>query len=233
MRTMCTPKNSFPWVCLLIFSLKTFDFRINLIYLWTLLIYPDRMEDFNQIVTNWFNSLRSPFINYIHKRIPALSLDDIEDIYSDTFIAIRKNLLEGKVAEGTKWKAYIFQIGYNMAINKTKETSRFVSPSEDNSNDDDIDADNRFDTLISLKDVAREEENETKQERLEILEREIKYLPEPCETILKDFYYGGFSMAEIMAEIHYQSTNSVKAMKNRCMNKLKERVRLALGMLNL
>lgn len=193
--------------------------------------YPYAMEDFSQIVTNWFVSLRNPFINYIHKALPILSLDEIEDIYSDTFIAIRKNLMDGNVSSGTKWKAYIFQIGYNMAVNKAKQSSRFVQVKEMTSNDD-IDATNRFDTYLSLQEVMEEEDNETKSQRLSILEREIKYLPEPCETILKDYYYGGFSMTEIMSEIHYQSTDSVKSMKNRCMNKLRERIKLALGMLN-
>ena len=97
---------------------------------------------------------------------------------------------------------------------------------------DDIDATNRFETYLSLQEVMEEEDNETKSQRLSILELEIKYLPEPCETILKDYYYGGFSMTEIMSEIHYQSTDSVKSMKNRCMNKLRERIKLALGLLN-
>lgn len=193
--------------------------------------YPYAMEDFSQIVTNWFVSLRNPFINYIHKALPILSLDEIEDIYSDTFIAIRKNLMDGNVASGTKWKAYIFQIGYNMAVNKAKQSSRFVQVKEMTSNDD-IDATNRFETYLSLKEVMEDEENETKAQRLSFLEREIKYLPEPCETILKDYYYGGFSMTEIILEIHYQSTDSVKSMKNRCMNKLRERIKLALGLLN-
>ena len=138
--------------------------------------------------------------------------------------------MEGNVASGTKWKAYIFQIGYNMAVNKAKQSSRFIQAIETTEND--IVANNRFETYISLKDVVEEEDNETKIQRIAILEREIRYLPEPCETILKDFYYGGFSMTEIMSEIHYQSTDSVKAMKNRCMNKLRERIKLALGMLD-
>ena len=189
------------------------------------------MEDFSQIVTDWFVSLRNPFINYIYKALPVLGLDEIEDIYSETFIAIRKNLLDGNVASGTKWKAYIFQIGYNMAVNKAKQSARFVQAKEMTSNDD-IDANNRFETYLSLQEAMEEKENETQSQRLSILEREIKYLPEPCETILKDYYYGGFSMTEIMSEIHYQSTDSVKSMKNRCMNKLRERIKLALGLLN-
>ena len=188
------------------------------------------MEDFSQIASNYYISLRNHFINYIHKSIPVLSLDDIEDIYSEVFIKVRKSLLDGKVASGTKWKSYIFKIGYNLAVNKAKQASRFIKPVE--SSDDDIDESKRFETYISINEMKEEEDNETKKHQLAIIDREIKYLPEPCETILKDFYYGGLSINEIMENIHYQSTNSVKVMKNRCMKKLKERIMLALNILN-
>lgn len=191
------------------------------------------MEEYSQIVNDWYVGLRSLFINYIHKRIPALRIEDIEDIYSDTFIAVRENMLNNRVASGTNWKAYIFQIGYNMAVNKMKQEGKKVQTIERPA-DDDIDADEKFQTKLSLQDFADEDDDkETQEKRAEVLKREMRYLPEPCETILKDFYYGGFSMTEIMDEIHYNSTDSVKSMKNRCMKRFKERVMLAFKMLNL
>ena len=173
------------------------------------------------------------FINYIRKRLPVLRIEDIEDVYSETFIAVRQNMLAGKVAAGTNWKAYIFQIGYNMAVNRMKKESKMVQAT-DSSSDDDIDADERFQTKLSLQELVDDcDDKEAAEQRIEVLKREMGYLPEPCETILKDFYYGGFSRAEIMAEIHYNSVDSVKSMKNRCMNRFKERVRVAFKMLNL
>lgn len=191
------------------------------------------MEEYSQIVNDWYVGLRSLFINYIHKRIPALRIEDIEDIYSDTFIAVRENMLNNRVASGTNWKAYIFQIGYNMAINKLKQESKKVTAA-DRPSDDDIEADKKFETQISLQDLIDDDEDpELLEQRIEVLKREMRYLPEPCETILKDYYFGGFSMAEIMDEIHYNSTDSVKSMKNRCMNKFKARISVAFKMLNL
>ena len=191
------------------------------------------MEDYNQIVSDWYMKLMNLFINYIRKRLPVLRIEDIEDVYSETFIAVRQNMLAGKVAAGTNWKAYIFQIGYNMAVNRMKKESKMVQAT-DSSSDDDIDADERFQTKLSLQELVDDcDDKEAAEQRIEVLKREMGYLPEPCETILKDFYYGGFSMAEIMAEIHYNSVDSVKSMKNRCMNRFKERVRVAFKMLNL
>ena len=144
------------------------------------------MEEYNQIVNDWYVGLRSLFINFIHKRIPGLRIEDIEDVYSETFIAVRENMLNDRVASGTNWKAYIFQIGHNMAINKMKKESKKVQAME-GASDDDIDADEKFQTKLSLQELIDEDDDkEQLEKRIEVLKREIKYLPEPCETILKD-----------------------------------------------
>ena len=157
-------------------------------------------------------------------------MQEIEDIYADTFIAVHDNIIKGRVAADTKWKAYIYQIGLNLSLNKAKDNNRYVHAEEKNS-DDDMDSQERFAIGISLASIVNECDNEEeKNEKEAILQREITYLPEPCETILKDFYFGQLSMEEIRKEIGYKTTDSVKARKNKCMNRLKERVALAFKM---
>ena len=188
------------------------------------------MTNFNQIVNDKYLELRSGFINFISKRFPNFRMQEIEDIYADTFIAVHDNIIKGRVAADTKWKAYIYQIGLNLSLNKAKDNSRYVHAEEKNS-DDDMDSQERFAIGISLASIVNECDNEEeKNEKVAILQREITYLPEPCETILKDFYFGQLSMEEIRKEIGYKTADSVKARKNKCMNRLKERVALAFKM---
>ena len=191
------------------------------------------MEEYNQIVNDWYVKLRSFFINNIHSKYPNLYIEDIEDLYTEAFIAVRDNMIKGRVASDTNWKSYIFRIGLNMAANKSKQESKKVQAIEQN-DDDDLDPHEKFQTKLSLNDLIDEDDDkEALEQRFEIIMREIKYLPEPCETILKDFYFGGFSLTEIMEEIHYKTTKAVKAMKYRCLTKLKERVMIACKMFNL
>lgn len=191
------------------------------------------MEEYNNIVNDWYLKLRNRFINKIHNKYPVLHIEDIEDVYSETFIAIRQNLLNSKVREDTNWDKYIMTIGLNMAANKVKKERKIVRPLN-NQADDDIDANEKFETQLSLMDLVGEDDNrELLEKRIEVLSKEIKYLPEPCETILKSFYYGEFTMTEIMDEIHYKTTDAVKAMKYRCISRLKERMKLVCKMLNL
>ena len=155
------------------------------------------MTNFNQIVNDKYLELRSGFINFISKRFPNFRMQEIEDIYADTFIAVHDNIIKGRVAADTKWKAYIYQIGLNLSLNKAKDNSRYVHAEEKNS-DDDMDSQERFAIGISLASIVNECDNEEeKNEKVAILQREITYLPEPCETILKDFYFGQLSMEEI------------------------------------
>lgn len=191
------------------------------------------MEEYNQIVNDWYVKLRSFFINNIHSKYPNLYIEDIEDLYTEAFIAVRDNMIKGRVASDTNWKSYIFRIGLNMAANKSKQESKKVQAIEQN-DDDDLDPHEKFQTKLSLNDLIDEDDDkEALEQRFEIIMREIKYLPEPCETILKDFYFGGFSLTEIMEEIHYKTTKAVKAMKYRCLTKLKDRVMIACKMFNL
>lgn len=195
--------------------------------------YLDKMNDYEIIVNDWYLRLRNLFINTIHKQFSEMTIEDIEDVYNETFLAVRKNLIEGTVKEGTNWKSYIFKIGLHMTINKVKKEGKTLR-ALDQPADDDIDADEKFLTRLSLKDLVDDDENkELLEKRLEVLGREIRYLPEPCETILKSYYYGQFTLTDIMVEIHYKSTDAVKAMKYRCMNRLKDRIKMAFKMLDL
>ena len=194
------------------------------------------MEDYNQIVNDWYIKLRSYFINTVHNRLPLLRIEDIEDVYSEAFIAVRNNLLSGKVENGTNWKAYIFRIGLNMAINKAKKDSRNVMAQDQTADNDDVDADERFQTRLTLQEVLMADDADgirQQEERLEVLQRELSYLPEPCETILKSYYYGGMTMTQIMEQINFKTTDSVKAKKYWCINRFKARVMAAFKMLNL
>ena len=49
----------------------------------------------------------------------------------------------------------------------------------------------------------------------------IKSMAEPCGSILKMFYYRGYSMDEIATRMQYKNVNVAKTQKLRCLNKLR------------
>ncbi len=58
----------------------------------------------------------------------------------------------------------------------------------------------------------------------EILAAELSYIPDPCNKILKLYYFDELSMKEIAESMNYSSSRSAITTKNRCMDKLKTRV---------
>lgn len=168
---------------------------------------------FNKVVNDFYLKNRNEFINLIHWKFPQIGLDEIEDIYQNAFLAAYDNLQSGNVQENTKWKSYIFAIGTNMALTLNNRSIRKVELPDDTSDNDE-------DDIMRLLG----DDGQISEECLETMMEEMALLPQPCETILKDFYFLNFSMEQIAAETGYNNTDTMKAKKSQCYKKLCQRV---------
>jgi RNA polymerase sigma-70 factor (ECF subfamily) len=56
----------------------------------------------------------------------------------------------------------------------------------------------------------------------------VRELKDPCKSILKYFYYRGFSMDEIAQEMNYKNASTVKAQKVRCIKELQGLIKIKL-----
>ena len=186
--------------------------------------------EFDNIAHRWFEELKTPFINYLHANFTSLSYDDILDIYSEAWLAMRETIVAGR-AKGAKWKAFLFKTGKNMAINRLERTPASVSISRGGNVDDDADGDARFYRTFHEAERARQKA-EAKSvyedpELCALLAAELSYIPSPCDNILKLYYYDGFSMSEIAQAMNYSGPRSAITTKQRCFEKLKSRVAAA------
>ena len=68
------------------------------------------------------------------------------------------------------------------------------------------------------------EEEVQKDKHLTILERTLKSMGPPCETILVEFYFFKTSMANIAEQVGYSDANHAKAQKYKCIKRLKNLV---------
>ena len=187
------------------------------------------MNDFQQIVAQCYEELHGQFKALILSRFSGMSADDVEDLYHETFMAIYDNLHKGRVAEDTKWKAYILSIGLNLANNLSKGQKRMV-PME-TPDDDDGHPVERFANLPSLESLVEEMtgELEERERLITKLNEMISEMKDPCSTLLRDFYYNDLSLAEIRDEMGYASIEVVKTKRYKCFDRLKRRVMEAFG----
>lgn len=174
-------------------------------------------SDYNDIVYRNFEEIKQPFINFLHKNF-YIGYDDIMDIYTNVWIDVRENIRNGKTDRVKSWKSYIFTLGWRQAC-KFKEREKKI-PSFD---------DETFNSAEFLEQYRKEREAEKSiyndPDIKAVLAAELSYIPDPCCKILKMYYFDEMSMSVIADSLNYSSSRSAITTKNRCLDKLKMRVR--------
>lgn len=173
--------------------------------------------DYDNIVHKFFEELKPLFVNYLRRNF-TISYDEAMDVYTDVWIDVRSNIQRGKVEKGTKWKAYILKMGWNQA---NKIATR--RPHDVDSYDDDKFSRDDFEKKYTEEKAAETSIYED-PEMQAVLAAELSYIPDPCNKILKLYYFDELSMKEIADSMNYSNSRSAITTKNRCMEKLKDRV---------
>lgn len=186
------------------------------------------MQNYEDIVREWYNRLRPSFMRKLTQHFPSLSLGEAENLYQDTFIAVYDNLLAHRVREDTHWSNYIITIGLNLA-NKTMRRTTITDYIGNGGDCESKDSTARK-TGQKMKDMPDEELPLSDNPEVQsLLGNELIHTPEPCASIIKFFYYENMSMDEIAKEIGYRNAQTAKAKKSQCMTDLIKRVTDALN----
>ncbi|MCC2598258.1 RNA polymerase sigma factor [Sphingobacterium sp. FBM7-1] len=141
------------------------------------------------------------------KRYP-IDPDMVLDIYHDSVIALYENIVQGKL-NGLKSsiKTYLYAIG------KFKIFAYLKSPKQE------VLSDKELMEQINLFEI------DTAEERLKLLQRAYLQLGPKCQQMLHLFYYKGLKLEDIQREMSYESKDTVKSQKSRCLKQLKEIIR--------
>lgn len=189
-------------------------------------------QNYEDIVRNWYNRLRPEFLRRLTAKYSGLSLEDAENLYQDTFIAVQENLMLGRIKEDTSWSSYIMTIGMNMASKAWRKIGKTDSTDEGSDDEDDDSGSKTARKVQDLLKTLPNDEDETplykNEEVLSLLGNELTHTPEPCGSIIRLFYYEDMSMDEIAEEIGYRNATTAKAKKSQCMTDLIKRVAEAL-----
>ena len=183
-------------------------------------------ESYEDIVRQWYNKVRPLFFNTLKKRFTSLSYDDIEDLYQQAFLAVHDNLQAGRVREDTSWSSYIIQIGLNLATKELRHTG--ITDSIYESGGDNEEGHQQISRTVELllSQLATEDESLYQNEDAKsLLGEELSYMPEPCNSIIRLFYYDDMSMEEIAVAVNFKNATTAKSKKSQCMKTLIERVK--------
>ncbi|PNQ72786.1 sigma-70 family RNA polymerase sigma factor [Hanstruepera neustonica] len=152
---------------------------------------------------------RLAFLNFGLKY--NLNKEALLDIYQDAIIAFVENVTNGKIISlSSSVKTYLFSIGKYMIFKKLKKESKLEALDLD---------DKRLELSIKLIDSIYDESN---VENNKLIKQCLNKLGQQCQTVLKLFYYNGFTLEEIQEHLNYGNYNTVKSQKSRCLKNLKE-----------
>lgn len=152
---------------------------------------------------------RSEFGSWAAKKY-QVDLDLVQDAFQDAILALRYNVVHGKADQlQSGLKTYLFAIGKNQLLNRLKK-SRYEFSAEEIAMLENQSSENFADHELTER-----------QERIKEL---VTRMDEPCHSILKMFYYLGYSMEVIAARMEYKSEDVAKTLKSRCIKKIREAV---------
>ena len=183
-------------------------------------------ESYEDIVRQWYNKVRPLFVNTLRKRFSQLDYNTIENLYQDAFLAVYENLQAGKVREDTSWSSYIIQIGLNLATKELRHTG--ITDSIYESGGDNEEGHQQISRTVELllSQLATEDGSLYQNEDAKsLLGEELSHMPEPCNSIIRLFYYDDMSMEEIAVAVNFKNATTAKSKKSQCMKSLTDRVK--------
>ncbi len=147
------------------------------------------------------------WITYTHK----CNEDEAVDIFQYSILSFYENVLEESFEEMNEAgiKTYLYSIGKNKLLADSRKNSKISYQEE-------IDEDELFEAL--------EEDNTEKEVRINKIKKLISELGEPCSEILRLFYFNNLSNDEIAEVMKYKNGNTVKNLKYKCIQRIKNQL---------
>ncbi|MDP1621231.1 MAG: hypothetical protein Q8M08_02720 [Bacteroidales bacterium] len=197
-------------------------------------------ENDPRIITDLYKRYFKEIVQYLQFKFnPAINRQDAEDIYVRSFEILCGNIKGEKNTENEgSIKKYIYGICWHLACDETKrkrrvsgEPIKIIFPILDDPDWEKIS--NKRRKKFAIPDNPDWEENwEEKDEKMKLLfqidEKEkllkqiVGKLTEPCKSLLTLFWYDQKRDTEIVTLTKYESTDTVKNQRSRCMKKLKD-----------
>ena len=131
---------------------------------------------------------------------------EANDLFQDALVAFYEKVRQPDFELSATIKTYLYSICRNLWLKKlrdTKPTARLTD----------------FENYIEVDEGPTEDFTER---QLEITQRCMEELGDPCKTLLSMFYYFKNSMEEIATELGYSSPGTAKNQKYKCLQRLRK-----------
>jgi RNA polymerase sigma factor (sigma-70 family) len=155
-----------------------------------------------------YTNYRSEFVAWAFREFKADKNAAI-DVWQDCVVIFYENVVGGRIDKlNSTLKTYLFAIGKNIFLKQHKWYTRHSEIEE---------------TMV--EDAALLEfsgQQEQMEEKIQLVERALSRLGDPCQKILRQYYYHRRSVEEIAHNMGYNNNDTAKNMKYKCMQRLKK-----------
>lgn len=136
--------------------------------------------------------------------------DDAGDICQESIIVLYEKAKSGDFELTSKISTYLFAIARNLWYKKMQNRTGVIAIEDG----DDLEIEGDYDS-----DIKAHNEREMHYEQLDSA---LDRLGEPCNTLLKSFYFNNNSMQQIAADFGYTNADNAKTQKYKCLARLKK-----------
>ncbi|HLL95060.1 MAG TPA: sigma-70 family RNA polymerase sigma factor [Spirosoma sp.] len=167
------------------------------------------------------NKLYEKYSYFIAEGVRKHRLDeeDCASAYSDTLLTVFESITSGRFEGRSELKTYLYQIFTNKCVDAIRKKTTNRSSVHD--------AFSLDDSLMQLPDAARTVvQHLISQSDVEDLHRHLNELGDKCRTMIM-LWGEGYSDDEIAQTMTYNSAAVAKTSRLRCLDKLRERYRIA------
>jgi len=149
---------------------------------------------------------RPEFIGWMTS-VNKISVSDAKDLYQQSILILYENIVNGKLTEmNSNFKTYLYAVGKNKFSELKRQWKKNSAEIDENLPDHHVahDDEDKESALINLSEKA------------------LVVLGNPCKELLELYYYHKRSMNEIAEMLGYKNEGSAKNQKYKCLLRLKE-----------
>jgi RNA polymerase sigma factor (sigma-70 family) len=136
------------------------------------------------------------------------SSDDAKDIFQEAMIVLYEKVRTEGFELHCQIKTFVYSVARRLWLKRLQQQNRYSSPG---------------DSMESVVDVDEDlEVHEKKDLELDMMEKAIGNLGEPCKSLIEAYYLQKKSMQEIAADFGYTNSDNAKTQKYKCLVRLKK-----------
>ncbi len=136
------------------------------------------------------------------------SADDAKDIFQEAMIVLYEKVRQGGFELNCQIKTFMYSVSRRLWLKRLQQQNRYSSPGDSMEAVVDVDEDLEF--------------HEQKDGELDMMEKAIGSLGEPCKSLIEAYYLQKKSMQEIAADFGYTNADNAKTQKYKCLVRLKK-----------